>query len=134
MSTTCCACCDCDCCIGSINDNLDHLTTATQILPQIHNQLSTYTTLGVKEQLSPENNILISFGNITYGKTLNLNIMNFLRKTTKYSNGIKIWVYSRKNSEINKIGWHHTTEEVKYYKNFYQKWTWDLSWRLFSFK
>ena len=82
MSTTCCACCDCDCCIGSINDNLDHLTTATQILPQIHNQLSTYTTLGVKEQLSPENNILISFGNITYGKTLNLN------ELTKHNNCI----------------------------------------------
>ena len=59
--------------------------------------------------------------NVKKGKTLNLNIMNFLRKTTKYSNGIKIWVYSRKNSEINKIGWHHTTEEVKYYKNFLYK-------------
>ena len=41
--------------------------------------------------------------------------MNFLRKRTKYSNGIKIWCYSRKNSEINKIGWHHTTEEVNGY-------------------
>ena len=59
--------------------------------------------------------------NVKKGKTLNLNIMNFLRKTTKYSNGIKIWVYSRKNSEIYKIGWHHTTEEVKYYKNFLYK-------------
>ena len=59
--------------------------------------------------------------NVKKGKTINLNIMNFLRKTTKYSNGIKIWVYSRKNSEINKIGWHHTTEEVKYYKNFLYK-------------
>ena len=56
--------------------------------------------------------------NVKKGKTINLNIMNFLRKTTKYSNGMKIWVYSRKNSEINKIGWHHTNEEVKYYKNF----------------
>ena len=59
--------------------------------------------------------------NVKKGKTLNLNIMNFLRKTTKYSNGIKIWVYSRKNSEIYKIGWHNTTEEVKYYKNFLYK-------------
>jgi len=59
--------------------------------------------------------------NVKKGKTLNLNIMNFLRKTTKYCNGIKIWVYSRKNSEINKIGWHHTTEEVKYSKNFLYK-------------
>ena len=59
--------------------------------------------------------------NVAKGKTLNLNIMNFLRKTTKYSNGIKIWVYSRKNAEINNIGWHHTTEEVKYYKNFLYK-------------
>ena len=59
--------------------------------------------------------------NIKKGKTINFNIMNFLRKTTKYSNGIKIWVYSRKNSELNKIGWHHTNEEVKYYKNFLYK-------------
>ena len=61
--------------------------------------------------------------NVKKGKTLNLNIMNFLRKTTKYSNGIKIWVYSRKNSENNNIGWHHTTEDVKYYKNFLYKLT-----------
>ena len=33
--------------------------------------------------------------NVKKGKTLNLNIMNFLRKTTKYCNGLKIWVYSR---------------------------------------
>ena len=59
--------------------------------------------------------------NVKKGKTLNLNIMNFLRKTTKYCNGLKIWVYSRKNSEINKIGWHHTTEDVKYSKNFLYK-------------
>ena len=59
--------------------------------------------------------------NVKKGKTLNFNIMNFLRKTTKYSNGIKIWVYSRKNSEINNIGWHHTTEEVNYYRNFLYK-------------
>ena len=59
--------------------------------------------------------------NTKKGKKINLNIMNLLRKRTKYSNGIKIWCYSRKNSEINKIGWHHTTEEVKYYKNFLYK-------------
>ena len=59
--------------------------------------------------------------NVKKGRTINFNIMNFLRKTTKYSNGMKIWVYSRKNSEINKIGWHHTKEEVKYYKNFLYK-------------
>ena len=59
--------------------------------------------------------------NVKKGKKVNLNIMNFLRKRTKYSNGIKIWCYSRKNTELNKIGWHHTTEEVKYYKNFLYK-------------
>ena len=59
--------------------------------------------------------------NTKKGKKVNLNIMNFLRKRTKYSNGIKIWCYSRKNSEINKIGWHHTSEVVKYYKNFLYK-------------
>ena len=59
--------------------------------------------------------------NTKKGKTVNLNIMNLLRKKTKYSNGIKVWCYSRKNSEINKIGWHHTTENVNYYKNFLYK-------------
>ena len=59
--------------------------------------------------------------NTKKNKKVNLNIMNFLRKRTKYSNGIKIWCYSRKNSEINKIGWHHTTEEVNYYQNFLYK-------------
>ena len=73
MASTCCGCCDCDCCIGSINENLDYLTSATQILPQIHNTLSTQTTLGVPPKLSHENNALITFGFVTYGKTLNLN-------------------------------------------------------------
>ena len=73
MSKTCCACCDCDCCIGTINENLDYLNSATQILPQIHNSLSTQTTLGVPPKLSHENNALITFGFVTYGKTLNLN-------------------------------------------------------------
>ena len=59
--------------------------------------------------------------NIKKDKKVNLKIMNFLRKRTKYSNGIKIWCYSRKDAEINKIGWHHTTEEVNYYKNFLYK-------------
>ena len=59
--------------------------------------------------------------NTKKGKTVNLNIMNLLRKRTKYSNGIKIWCYSRKNSDINKVGWHHTTENVNYYKNFLYK-------------
>ena len=59
--------------------------------------------------------------NTKKGKTVNLNIMNFLRKSTKYSYGIKIWCYSRKNSDINKIGWHHTNENVNYYKNFLYK-------------
>jgi len=81
MSSTCCACCgccDCDCCVGTINYNLDHLTTSTQILPQFHNSLATNRTLGIQEQLSHENNFLISFGNITYGKTLDLNELSKL--------------------------------------------------------
>ena len=34
--------------------------------------------------------------NTKKGKKVNLNIMNLLRKRTKYSNGIKIWCYSKK--------------------------------------
>ena len=73
MASTCCGCCDCDCCVGTIDYNLDNLTSATQILPQIHNSLATNMTLGVPEQLSNQNNVLISFGNISYGKNLDLN-------------------------------------------------------------
>ena len=59
--------------------------------------------------------------NTKKGKKVNLNIMNLLRKRTKYSNGIKIWCYSKKKSENDRIGWHHTTEDVNYYKNFLYK-------------
>ena len=34
--------------------------------------------------------------NMKKGKTINFSIMNLLRKTTKYSYGIKIWIYSKK--------------------------------------
>ena len=47
--------------------------------------------------------------------------MNFLRKTTEYSNEVEIWVYSNKIFKMNNLRWHHTTEEVKYYKNFLYK-------------
>ena len=73
MSSKCCACCDCDCCVGTINYDLDNLTSDTQILPQIHNSLATNMTLGKKDELSHENNVLISFGNVYYGKNLDLN-------------------------------------------------------------
>ena len=49
---------------------------------------------------------------------INLNIMNFQRKTTKYSLGIKIWYYSKKKNQEKKIGWEHTSENVEYYQNF----------------
>ena len=49
---------------------------------------------------------------------INLNIMNFQRKTSKYSSGIKIWYYSVKKNEEKNIGWHHINEKVEYYKNF----------------
>ena len=51
-------------------------------------------------------------------KKINLSIMNMLRKHTKYQNGIKIWIYSKKKNLNNNIGWHHTNEDVKYYRNF----------------
>ena len=57
--------------------------------------------------------------NTKKNKKVNLSIMNMLRKRTKYQNGIKIWIYSKKkNLESNNIGWHHTNEDVKYYRNF----------------
>ena len=52
------------------------------------------------------------------GQKIKLNIMNFQRKKTKYSLGIKIWYYSQKKKEEKNIGWHHTNENVNYYQNF----------------
>ena len=49
---------------------------------------------------------------------INLSIMNFQRKTTKYSNGIKIWYYSKMKNVEKKISWHHTNENVEYSQNF----------------
>ena len=55
--------------------------------------------------------------NTKKNKKVNFQIMNLLRKKSKYQNGIKIWYYSQKENNEKKIGWHHTNEEVKYYRN-----------------
>ena len=55
--------------------------------------------------------------NMKKGKTVNFSIMNMLRKRTKYCYGIKIWVYTKLTNINEKKTWHHTKEEVKYYKN-----------------
>ena len=55
--------------------------------------------------------------NVKKNQKINLNIMNFQRKTTKYSNGLKIWYYSTKKNNEKNISWHHTTEKVNYYQN-----------------
>ena len=55
--------------------------------------------------------------NTKKGKKVNFSIMNLLRKRSKYQNGIKIWYYSKKENIENNIGWHHTNEDVKYYRN-----------------
>ena len=44
--------------------------------------------------------------------------MNFQRKKTKYSLGIKIWYFSHKKKEEKNIGWHHTEEKIEYFPNF----------------
>lgn len=55
--------------------------------------------------------------NTKKNKKITFQIMNLLRKRTKYNYGIKIWVYSVKKNLYNKKNWHHTEEDVKYYKN-----------------
>ena len=52
------------------------------------------------------------------GQKIKLNIMNFQRKTSKYSLGIKIWYFSIKKKEEKNIGWHHTIDKVEYFPNF----------------
>ena len=46
--------------------------------------------------------------NMKKDKRVNFNIMNMLRKTSKYCYGIKIWVFSKKGNLIEKKTWHHT--------------------------
>ena len=55
--------------------------------------------------------------NTKKNKKVNFAIMNLMRKRTRYSNGLKIWFYSKKLNQEKNLGWHHTIEEVKYYKN-----------------
>ena len=142
MSTTCCACCDCDCCIGKINDNLDYLTEATQVLPQRHNNLSTNITLGRKEELSQENNALISFGGITYGHSLNLNELTKLNncklnvKSISFTDSHSLMLIERieNNSNLiqesmifgygsNENGQLGIDYDPKLLNNFYHAWT-----------
>ena len=49
--------------------------------------------------------------------------MNFQRKKTLYSSGLKIWYYSQKKKKEKKIGWHHTKENVNYSQNFLYNFT-----------
>ncbi len=56
------------CCIGSINYNLDDLDETSQILPKKEKR-----NFENKDELFPENNTLISYGFIPYGKFLDLN-------------------------------------------------------------
>ena len=57
------------------------------------------------------------------GQKIKLNIMNFQRKKTLYSSGLKIWYYSQKKKKEKKIGWHHTKENVNYSQNFLYNFT-----------
>ena len=55
------------------------------------------------------------------GQKINLNIMNFLRKTTKYMRGLKVWYFSKKKKDEMNIGWHHIGGKVEYNPNFLYK-------------
>ena len=59
--------------------------------------------------------------NIKRNKKVNLTIMNLLRKKSKYENGIKIWYYSKKENLYENKSWHHSKENVKYYRNHLYK-------------
>ena len=74
----------CCCCKDEINYNLDDLTMATQILPKKENR----DTLLKKNELSPTNNYLITFGSVTYGKIIDLN--SLLKKPNTKINVKKI--------------------------------------------
>ena len=40
-----------------------------------------------------------------------------MKKRTVNSNCLKIWFHSKKINQEKNLGWHHTIEEVNYYKN-----------------
>lgn len=64
------------CCNGQIDYSLDDLTSGTQILPRMnHNPLINDLKANNTNNLFPDNNFLVSFGNVSYYRRLNLNAL-----------------------------------------------------------
>ena len=55
--------------------------------------------------------------NTSKNKVVNFNIINMLRKTCVYSQGLKVMVYSMEKMKKEGVGWHRDGENVMYYPN-----------------
>lgn len=79
----------CCCCKGEIDINYDELSLLTQILPkkqegQEYDEKGNPVNPFIKSKLYPTSNFLYSYGNVPYGKILNLN--NLLNKANSTIN------------------------------------------------
>lgn len=72
--------------------------------------------------------------NMHAGMQIRFNILNQYKVNNLYRMGMKIIVYSRKESEGKNLSWHRGGENIRYYENGYSKSTTDykpfftLSW------
>lgn len=61
-----------------------------------------------------------------------INIINLLRKTSLYSNGLKVWCYSEKKAVRENVGWFRGGENITYFPNNYYMLTKDKRRQLYT--
>lgn len=59
--------------------------------------------------------------NTLKSSVIKFNIMNLYKHNNLYNSGMKIIVYSKKESEENNISWHRAGEKIKYFENGYSR-------------
>ncbi|KAM9311507.1 cytosolic carboxypeptidase 3 [Gastrophryne carolinensis] len=55
--------------------------------------------------------------NMRAGVPYRFTIINFMKPTSLYNNGMRPLMYSEKEATTNQIGWHRIGDEIKYYRN-----------------
>lgn len=49
------------------------------------------------------------------GPTYKFNIVNLVKPDSSYNHGMKPLIYSKKDAEVRKLGWHRSGKDIKYY-------------------
>ncbi len=62
-----------------------------------------------------------SVSNTTAGKVVSFKILNLVKRRTLYSQGMRIWVFSRQKYRLDHIGWHTGGAAVYYSENNYPR-------------